>query len=145
MVTKYFDKSGKELTKDRWSELQKDEDYCIIHSFENDRFLFQIKWFGKVDNADNLFRHSYPMFVSNSLQYDEATDDWIEAIDSGRTFGALSSATTYYEDFLLTYTDASVDEDGEITSSDNLQSKPKPIEPPKPSAVPLGEYDEMVW
>ena len=152
-MVKYFDKNCKEISEERWRELKMNKAYCLVGEFADAQFHLRVGWNGRIENAENLFRTSYPLFDTILMQYDEGKEGWIEAIDSGKTFAKLEKARDYYETFLMKYTESYVDEDGCLVEegnmlADDLAALEEVEEPKAPQSVedkPTGAYDEMVW
>lgn len=140
MTTQYFDKDVNEISVNQYKDLLADDTYRIIHAFENEKVRLVITWQGAIKDADQLFRATYPLFKAE--QYDKVGDKWVESFESGTTFANLNKAESYYEDFVMRWTDSYIDEEGEIHEVGNVLAPP---EPPKPDDAPQGNYDEMVW
>lgn len=140
MVTQYFDKGGNEISANLYQDLIKDDTYRIVHAFENEKVRLIITWQGEIKGADQLFRTTYPLFKTE--QHDKLGDKWVESFESGKTFSDMKKVESFYEDFIIRWTESYFDEDGEVHEVGN---KLAPPEPPKSSNAPQGNYDEMVW
>lgn len=142
MVTKYFNKEAKEITKNLFDDLNADPEYKQVYGFDNQKVRLIIEWTGEIKDASNLFRTSYPLFTAKQFDYLPDEDRWLESPESGTTFSNIKKAASFYEDFLLRWTGSYFDDDGLLIEVDNVLAPPPP--PPAPDA-PIGGYDEMVW
>lgn len=151
MAVKYFDKNCKEISEEQWRKLKLDRSYCKVGEYADSEFHIFVGWNGRIENAENLFRTSYPLFDSFIMQYDDDSESWKEAPDSGQTFAKESKAREYYEDFLMKYADVELDEEGNLLEVNNiLANETSPSaeperEPQSAEDKPIGTYDEMVW
>ncbi len=126
--TKYFDRDGKVITRAKWESLIVEPSYWTVRQFDNGRVLIRIVWKGIVPDADNQFRSSYELFKLELFNYSDAGAAIIDP-NNGRSFPTEKKALEFYNDFILKWTESSLDEEGNIEEVGNTL---KPIEPPKP-------------
>ena len=58
-----------------------------------------------------------------------------DPVDDGRTFHDEESALNWYEEFLTTWTESTIDEDGELVEVDNHLAPPPPPDPDAPTST----------
>lgn len=135
----YFDHDVNEITQDQFNKLNEDETYRVVHAFENEKVRLVITWQGRIEDAENMFRTTYPLFKAE--QHDKVGDKWVEAPESGTTFANKRKMESFYENFVMSWTESYLDDNCEIVEVGNKLTPPEPVS----EDAPQGVYDEMVW
>lgn len=130
---------GRGLNKSAWEKHKGDQEWTV-KEFRNDKLWVRLHWIGKYNkDLPAEYRHSHGITVYNRLkvrgsEWDEegTTVDKGWVIDPTATQSARtkSAALTLYEDMLLSYGNATLeeDEDGDLVLVDS-ENQLKPVVP----------------
>lgn len=139
--TKYYGRDGRACHHNEWARLRNDPSYRVVRQFDNGSVHVELEWLGDVPDADNQFRGSYRLFKIKLSNYNDVGVA-VEDPMSGKFFPNESKALTFYDDFILKWTESVMDEDGNVEEVGNTLA---PIEPPKPPDPnkPLSTVDSI--
>lgn len=135
--TRYYDRDGAPIEKAQWQELQKDVGYGEMKVYYNDRVKVVVKWLGKVVAPDNMDAEYWPLY---SLEvFNMADGAWARDPNSGETYGRYAEAVSDYQQFLLDWTDSSMEDLGKgevfVEAADNLAALPEAPDRNTPESV----------
>jgi hypothetical protein len=142
MTTKYFDREGLPMSRDAYLAKLKDASYQIVRQFDNGKVLIRIVWKGEVPDADKQFRSTYKVFALELSNYNDQGKPVPDPF-SGRFFPDEKMATSFYEDFILKWTDSTMDEEGNIEEVGNTLAPPPPPPPPPSSDLPTSSVANL--
>jgi len=140
--TRYYDRDGAPIEKAQWVELRKDPGYVEMKVYDNGKVRVVIQWLGKVVAPDNMDAEYWPLYA---LEIRNRSDDsWVPDPNSGETYGRYSAALGDYQDFLLCWSDSSMEDLGKgevfVEADDNLAALPPPPDRNTPeSEVVIGD------
>lgn len=118
MSTGYFDRKQQPITKARWEELQRDEGYSILKRFRDDRVHIEARWVGKLANPQNYFPYLRPVFAVLIFNRDSA-GNWQQDPRHGTTYHDERKLLAAYNDFVLEWTQSTLNEEGELEEIGN--------------------------
>lgn len=132
MSTKYIDRNGNVITKERWKELRADESYCTVCAYDNGVVNVKVRWSGVVHKAENLLPAYWTVFYL--LVYNYKTDGTmvVDPVDSDQPFATEAAAAEAYASFLSRWTESEYDGETLIEVDNTLE----PVKPPEPPAPP---------
>lgn len=131
----YFDRQNREISAAQFEDLLKTPNYESVYVYDDGKKIrIELLWTGMVKNARNYFASDRPIFTISCQNY-SSDGKLVDAPDmNGRVFSRENRAISAVQEFLLDWTDASIDENGKFCDDGNLCKPPEPPEPPKPDA-----------
>ena len=141
----FVTRDGVRIPKIEWEKLQADDSYRLPDRFDNGIVHVEIEWVGKVAQP-NTFRDYWPVFRMNVQNYRDGVlvDD---PADDGETFPDYAAAKKRYEEFLVKWSECSVNDFGEFVEEGNSLAPPPPPNPDAPDSaedVVAGVLDDGV-
>lgn len=149
---KYYDKIGAPIEKTRWLELSKDPSYCSVMLYDNQSLKVELVWVGKVADPSMMDAEYWPLFRLDIFDNtgEGGVTRWTPAMDTGETFGTTEQGKAAYRDYLLKWTDSTMEEgrkgELEFVETDNLAAEPPPPDFDAPtSTVQIGTDGGGAW
>jgi len=134
----YLDKTGLRIDKAKWTELKKDESYSVIREYDNGKVRVRLTWQGNLTPQQaSSFRDTWPVFCIGVWNYRADGTMVPDPVINGQTFATIDEALNTYEEFLITWADAELNDDGDLIEKDNLLAPPPPPDPNKPADVEI--------
>lgn len=119
----YFDHNQREISESRWRELCKEEGYVTLRRFRDQRVHIEARWVGKVEGPQNHFPNLRPIFAV--LVWNRtSTGEWVQDPNHGLTFHSMAKLLQAYNDFLLEWTQTTLDDNGELLEIGNELQAP---------------------
>lgn len=145
-MARYFDREGRRIDAAAWAELQKKPEYVLMKEYDNGAVRVRLVWIGKItEKQHSSFRDTWPLFSMGVWNYTDTGALVPDPVSNGETFSNESDALTAYEDFLITWTDSQMGENGLIEADNNL-APPPPPDPDKPTTeMVLDEDNDAAW
>lgn len=130
----FFDKEGRRIDAAKWAELQKQPEYVTMKEYDNGKVRVRLVWLGKLSQKEaSSFRDTWPLFTISVWNYNAQGALVPDPVSNGETFPDEESALTAYEDFLITWTDSQMGENG-LIEVDNALAPPPPPDPDAPTS-----------
>lgn len=144
---KYFDREGNRIDAARWSELQAQPDYALIKEYDNGAVRLRLVWVGRITDKDwQSFRDTWPLFTISVWNYTAEGKLVPDPVANGETFANECEALNAYEEFLIHWAEAEIDDNGKLIEKDNLLAPPPPPDPDKPaSEFKLDDDNDAAW
>lgn len=130
MATEYIDRDDAVIDREKWKELRSDAAYCSVKRYDNGTVNLEVEWWGKVDNAQNLFdayKGVYKVKVSNYTEDGKLHPDGANGCTMHRS---EAEAVKHYEEFLLQWTESHAKGGKFIEEGNTL----KPLNPDLPES-----------
>jgi hypothetical protein len=140
----FVNREGVMISEADWRDLQKDPNYCTVRQYDNSVVQVTLKWVGRVPNPQNTFKEFWPVFILLVKNYKADGTLAVDPNDSDKTYYEEAHAIKAYEEFLLRWTESTVDEAGEFVEADNMLTPPAPPDPNKPMTV-ADDLGEGAW
>lgn len=119
----YFDRKMKPISEARWRELIQDEGYSVLRRFRDERVHIEARWTGKVIDPQNHFPYMRPVF--SLVLFNRGTDGgWKQDPRHGMTYYDEKKLLQDYNDFLLEWTESTIDDDGNLLEVGNQLEAP---------------------
>ena len=132
----YIDRTGRRIDHGEWLKRLSDESYCTVKEFDNGQVNVRLRWVGKLNRLQaQSFRDTWPVFAARVMNYKEDGSLAADPVDDGRTFHDEESALDWYEEFLTTWTESFINEDGKLAEVDNHLAPPPPPDPDAPTST----------
>ena len=136
----WIGRDGKRLNSATAMSLQQDPSYCIVREFDNDSVNVTLRWIGKVLNAGTLPEY-WPVFKLEVKNYDAYGGLVEDPVANGQTFGSEKAGIEAYQRFLASWTESTVDHNGNFKEVGNTLVPPPPPDPDRPVSVAVdGAY-----
>lgn len=122
----YYDRKMKPISKARWQELIADQGYSVLRRFRDERVHIEARWVGKLVDPQNHFPYMRPIF--SIVLFNRGTDgSWKQDPRHGMTYYDEKKLLQDYSDFLLEWTQSTIDDDGSLLEVGNqLEAVPEP-------------------
>jgi hypothetical protein len=132
----YFDRDGKSIPHTKWRELNNDPTYRILKEFDNGKVQVRLIWNGSLTlQQKTSFRETWPLFALRVMNYNAEGKLRPDPSRDGETFAYENEALNGYEEFLITWADCHIDDDGNLVEVDNHLAPPPPPDPDAPTSV----------
>lgn len=119
----YFDHNQRQISLAQWKALQEDEGYRILKRFRDQRVHIEAQWVGKVRDPNNYFPGLRPIFTL--MVWNRNSEGlWVQDPRHGETFTSKAKLLQEYNDFLLEWTQTTLDENGELEEVGNELTAP---------------------
>lgn len=119
----YFDHEQRQISERRWRELCNEEGYVTLRRFRDQRIHIEARWVGKVENPENHFPNLRPIFAV--LMWNRtSTGEWVQDPSHGLKFHSMAKLLQAYNDFLLEWTQTTLDDNGELLEIGNELQAP---------------------
>ena len=138
----YFDREGKQISKEEREKLFEDRNYRVFKEFDNDGVYIALNWVGIVRNPQNIFPDHYPIFVMNVLNYTSDGKLVPDPISDGVSFYRENVALEAYQNLIRRYAPENYKEDakGGFVEVDNNLAPPDPNIPLTESGDDIGAW-----
>lgn len=132
----YFNREGAPIPSAKWFQLRKDPAYRTLKEFDNGRVQVRLIWNGALTlQQKTSFRDTWPLFAMRVMNYDSEGKLRPDPSRDGETFAYEHEALNGYEEFLVTWADCHIDDDGALVEVDNHLAPPPPPDPDAPTSV----------
>lgn len=131
MAVIYINREGEKISKQDWKELQTQDSYKVVRLYDNGVVHLQLTWIGRIDNPDT-FQSYWKNFILTVKNYRSDGSLVNDPVDGDRTFSNEAEGIKAYEDFLLHWTDCSVDDEAKFVERGNTLELPLPPDPNRP-------------
>jgi len=148
MAVTYYDREGERISLTAWRERLKDVSYSTLKQYDNGTVRITLDWVGRVRDAANSFRETWPLFVLHVNNYGSDGVLRADPIEDGRTFPDEEAALKAYTEFLTRWTESHVVENGitgemELVEEGNTLVPDAPPDPNRPTTTV--EDDVGAW
>lgn len=131
----YFNREGMPMSGAQWKTMTADPTYRVLKEFDNGRVQVRLFWNGALTlQQKTSFRDTWPLFTIRIMNYDAEGRLRADTHD-GETFAYEADALNAYEEFLTTWADCHIDDDGKLVEVDNHLAPPPPPDPDAPTSV----------
>lgn len=131
----YIDRTGRKIDHGEWLKRLADDSYRTVRQFDNGIVQVSLFWVGKLNRLQaQSFRDTWPVFSVRVLNYKADGSLAADPVDDNRTFHDEESALDWYEEFLTTWTESVIDDDGKLVEVDNHLAPPPPPDPDAPTS-----------
>lgn len=121
----YFDHTQRQISSDEWRSLTEDESYVTLKRFRDQRVHIEARWVGRVKDPQNHFPGMRPIFQMLMWNRNSA-GEWVQDPNHGLTYANKAKLLQDYNDFLLEWTQTTLDENGEMLEVGNeLEALPE--------------------
>lgn len=143
----YFNRDGHRIDAAKFQELQADPAYTMLKEFDNGAVRVRLVWLGKVsDREHSTWRDTWPLFTMSVWNYTAEGKLVPDPVANGQTFASEHEALNAYEEFLITWADCEIGDNGNLIEKDNLLAPPPPPDPDKPaSEFKLDDDNDAAW
>lgn len=132
----YFNRDGKPIIGAEWKKLTADPAYRTLKEFDNGRVQVRLIWNGALTlQQKTSFRDTWPLFAIRVMNYDAEGNLRPDPSCDGETFAHEHEALNGYEEFLITWADCHINDDGNLVEVDNHLAPPPPPDPDAPTST----------
>lgn len=132
----YIGRDGSRLTKESWDRLQQDPSKRIVREYDNGEIQVRLIWNGRMTKTQaQSFRDTWPVFEIRVMNYNAEGRLVPDPVADNSTFPSENEAINAYEEFLITWADCEVGDDGNLIEKDNHLAPPPPPDPDAPTSV----------
>lgn len=143
----YYDREGRRISLLTWQNHQANTSYSLLREYDNGAVRVRLVWLGKLmDREAQSYRDTWPLFTISVWNYNDQGRLVPDPVEDGKTFAHEQEAINAYEEFLINWTDSTVNDEGKLIEADNLLAPPPPPDPDKPSTeFTLDEDNDAAW
>lgn len=131
----YFNREGMPMSGAQWKLMTANPNYRVLKEFDNGRVQVRLIWNGALTlQQKTSFRDTWPLFSIRIMNYDAEGKLRPDPRD-GTTFAYEADALNGYEEFLITWADCHINDDGILVEVDNHLAPPPPPDPDAPTST----------
>lgn len=143
----YFNRDGLRIDAAEFTQLQLDPAYVTLKEYDNGKVRLRLVWLGKLTNQEHSsWRDTWPLFSIGVWNYTAEGKMVPDPVSNGVSYATETEALNAYEEFLINWADAEINDNGVLVEKDNLLAPPPPPDPDKPTTeMHLDEDNDAAW